>query len=88
MLPFELLFYEIKREDLCSEDMSLIKDRLLDTALTSYKNVSSDRDPPENLPPSEYTALKHLSKNKNVVIQKADKGITVVILDINVLILL
>ena len=51
-LPFELLFCDIKSEYLCNEDMSLIKDRLLDTALTSYKNVSSDRDPPENVTPS------------------------------------
>ena len=81
LLPFELLFRDIKREDLCNEDMSLIKARLLDTALTSYQNFSSDRDPPENLTHSEFKALKHLSKNKNIVIQKADKGNTVVILD-------
>ena len=42
LLPFELLFRDIKREDLCNEDMSLIKARLLDTALTSYQNFSSD----------------------------------------------
>ena len=61
--------------------MSLIKARLLDTALTSYQNFSSDKDPPENLTPSEFKALKRLSKNKNIVILKADKGNTVVILD-------
>ena len=61
--------------------MSLIKARLLDTALTSYQNFSSDQGPPENLIPSEFKALKRFSKNKNVVIQKADKGNTVVVLD-------
>ena len=81
LLPFELLFRDIKREDLCNKDMSLIKARLLDTALTSYQNFSSDKDPPENLTPSESKALKRLSKNKNIVIKKADKGNTVVILD-------
>ena len=49
LLPFELLFRDITREDLCNEDMSVIKARLLDTALTSYQNFSSDREPPENL---------------------------------------
>ena len=49
LLPFELLFHDIKREDLCNEDLSLIEARLLDTALTSYQNLSSDRDPPKNL---------------------------------------
>ena len=78
--PFELLFRDIKRENLCNEDMSLIKARLLDTALTSYQNFSRDRDPPENLT-SVFKALKHLSKNEDIVIQKVDKGNTVAILD-------
>ena len=86
LLPFELLFCDIKREDICNAlcnlcNMSLIKARLVDTALTSYQNFSSDRDPPGNLTPSEFKALKYLSKNKNILIQKADEGNTVVILD-------
>ena len=81
LLPLELLFHDIKREDLCNEDICVIKVRLLDTALTSYQNFSSDREPPENLTSSEFKALKRLSKNKDIVIQKADKGNTVVILD-------
>ena len=59
--------------------MSLIKTRLLDAALTSYQNFSSDRDRPENLSSSESKTLKSLSKNKDIIIQKADKGNTVVI---------
>ena len=81
LLPFELLFRDIKREDLCNDDMSVIKAKLPDTALTSYQNFSSDREPPENLTSSEFKAFKCLSKNKDIVIQKADKGNTVVILD-------
>ena len=61
--------------------MSVIKARLLDTALTSYQNFSSDREPPENLKSSAFKALKRLSKNKDIVIQKVDKGNTIVILD-------
>ena len=81
LLPFELLFRDIKREDLCNEDMSVIKARLLDTALTSYQKFSRDREPPENLTSSQFKALKRLSKNKDIIIQKADKGTTAVILD-------
>ena len=81
LLLFELLFHNIKREDLCKENMSLIKARLLDTALTSYQSFSSDRKPSGNLTFSEFKALKHLSKNQYIVIQKADKSNTVVILD-------
>ena len=60
--------------------MSLIKARLLDAALISYQNFCSNRDPPEYLTSSEFKTLKRFSKNKNIVIQKADKGNTVVIL--------
>ena len=42
LLLFELLFRDIKRKDLCNEGMSLIKAKLLDAALTSCQNVSSD----------------------------------------------
>ena len=61
--------------------MSLIKARLLDTALSSYESFSRDQNPSENLTASEFKALSHLSKNKTIVIQKADKGNTIVILD-------
>ena len=64
-----------------SEDLSLIKARLLDTALSSYESFSRDQSPTENLTASEFKALSHLSKNKTIVIQKADKGNTIVILD-------
>ena len=76
-LLFELFFRDIKREDLCDEEMSLIKFRLLETALTSYQNFYSDQQPPENITSSEFKALKRLPKNKDIVIQKADKGNTV-----------
>ena len=58
-----------------------MKARLLDTTLSSYESFSSDWGPSENLTVSEFKALRHLSKNKNIVIQKANKGNTIVILD-------
>ena len=51
-----------KREDLCYEDMFLIEAGLLDTALNSYQNFSSDRHPPENVTPSEFKPLIQLAK--------------------------
>ena len=58
-----------------------MKARLLDTGLPSYESFSGDQSPSENLTASEFKALRHLSKNKNIVIQKADNGNTIVILD-------
>ena len=55
--------------------------RLLDTALSSYESISSDQRPSENLIASKFKAWRHLSKNKNIVIQKADKDNTIVMLD-------
>ena len=53
------------------------------SALTAYQTFSSDQHPPEKLTLSEFKAFKSLSKNKKVyiVIQKADNGNTLVILD-------
>ena len=47
---------------------------MLETSQTSQHNPFSDRDPPENLTSSEFKARKHLPKDKNIVIQKGDKG--------------
>ena len=61
--------------------MSLINARLLDTNLSSYESFYSDQSRSENLTASEFKALQHLSKNKNILIHKVDKSNTIVILD-------
>ena len=82
MLPFELLFRDIKTNDLTTSQSSSIKSKLLDTAFTSYKFFERKR-PVSNLNEAELNALKNHTKNKNLVIQKADKGNTVVIINKN-----
>ena len=42
LLPFELLFRDIKQENLWTEDLSLMKSRLLDTALSSYESFPGE----------------------------------------------
>ena len=42
LIAFELLFQDSKQENLCIEYLSLLKTRLLGTALTSYESFSSD----------------------------------------------
>ena len=61
--------------------MSLIKARLLDTALTSYQNFSSDKNPPENLTLLSLKPLNVCQKIKISSFRKQIKGNTVVILD-------
>ena len=82
MLPFELLFRDIKTNCLTTSQSSSIKSKLLDTAFTSY-NVFERIRPVGNLNEAELNALENLTKNKNLVIQKADKGNTVVIINKN-----
>ena len=82
MLPFEFLFHDIKTNDLTTSQSSSIKSKLLDTAFTSY-NFFQRKRPVSNLSEAELNALENLTKNKNLVIQKADKGNTVVIINKN-----
>ena len=70
MLPFELLFRNIKTNDLTTSQSSSIKSKLLDTAFTSYDFLKRKR-PVSNLREAELNALENLTKNKNLLIQKA-----------------
>ena len=82
MLPFELLFGEIKTNDLTTSQSSSIKSKFLDTAFTSY-NFFERKRPVSNLGEAELNALENLTKNTNLVIQKVDNGNTVVIINKN-----
>ena len=79
LLPFELLFRDIDVLDIPSTDKDFIQGRLRDCAFTSYRDVGKNID--RNLPKEEYFALRTLVRKKDLVIQKADKGNTVVILN-------
>ena len=72
---------DVKQDNLCRDGLFLMNARLLDTALASYESFSSDQSPSEKLTASEFKALRPLSKYKNIVIQNADKGNSIVILD-------
>ena len=60
-------------------DKEFIKSRLRDSGFSSYKVTGKTLE--KNLPKVEFYALKSLPENKDVIIQKADKGNTVVILN-------
>ena len=60
--------------------MPLIKSRLLDTALTSYQNLSNNWGSPENQTPPEIKTSKHLPKSKSIFIHKVGKGNIIVTL--------
>ena len=77
MIPFELLYWDFDSLEVSNLDKEFIKSRLRDSAFSSYKDTSKTF---EILPKTEFDALKILLKNKDII-QKADKGNTVVILN-------
>ena len=76
LLPFEFLFRDIKSNSESSVDLASIKARLLDTAFTSYSAFNEDNSQPFNLSKDEFESLCKLKNESNLVIQKADRQVT------------
>ena len=75
LVHFELFYRDIRNlEILSNEELDFVKTKTKETALSSFREYN--RNPQEKL-----AALTNLSKNKDLVIQKSDKGNSVVIVD-------
>ena len=81
LLLFELLFRDIDFCEIPSYDKEFMRSRVRNCAFTSVRDLSKINE--NNLSKKEQLALKDLIKSRDLVIQKADKGITVAILDKN-----
>ena len=80
MVSFELLFRDITTTNLSNNQNETIKSKLRDTAFSSL--TSFDRNKPKNnLTKAELHALNSLKQNNDIIIQKAGKGNTAVIID-------
>ena len=86
MLPFELLYRDIKSEEVPCENLTILKNIFLDTATSSNAKIKSCRIK-SDLSISESKAQRNLTKQKDIIIQKVDKGNTIVIRNIRNLIL-
>ena len=76
MLLFELLYRDISSLRIPNFDLDYVKARLQDYAFSSYKGASKFME--NNLPKAKFNALKSLIRNKELIVQKADKDNTVV----------
>ena len=77
---FELFYRSIYNLDSISNIiLDFVKIKIKDTALTSFRNYKANL--PRNLSGEDFKPLQNLSKNTNLVIQKSDKGNSVVIFD-------
>ena len=80
LLQFELLYRDTLQFNLPSEKRDLLKNKLKDICFSTLNSYNFDKVN-TNLTESESKALKELIRRKDLVIQKADKGNTVVITD-------
>ena len=72
MLPFELLYKDVDSLEVCNLNKELIKSRLRYYAFSSYQNTGKTLE--KNLSKEKFVVLKILLKNKDIVVQKTDKG--------------
>ena len=82
MFPFELLLCDIKNTNLSIPQTKAFKSKTLDIAFFSFDSFDNNKMR-SNLCKEELKALHNLRKQKHLVIQKADKGNTVVITEKN-----
>ena len=81
LCQFELLYRKTLDLSMSTEDRDCFKTKLKDFALSSFRKLNDNCTLENNLSSEELSALKSLMSNKNIIIQKADKGNTVVITD-------
>ena len=81
LLPFELLYRDIFDENSPPENLLHLKSGIKDQALSTYRLYNKKDHRFENLSEDEYEAFVNLANNNDVIIQKADKGNTVVLID-------
>ena len=83
MLPYEVFYRGIKKFAKTPEDEIHFHARLKNVAVSSFSSFKQQSSKHSNLTPDELESLNNLVQNGNIVIQKADKGNTVVICDKN-----
>ena len=80
LCPFKLLYREVSDFSKDSSDKELLKSKLKELGLSSHRRLKHNILE-ENLSKKELESLKNLSKNPDIIIQKSDKGNSVVILN-------
>ena len=79
LLPFEMVSRDIKTMDVPSSYLDIIKVALKEYAYSSFKKYNFLKE--LNLSRDEYNALKNLLSLKNFIIQRSDKGNSVVLMN-------
>ena len=80
LCPFELLYHKVSDFSKESSDKELLKSKLKKLGLSSHRRLKHSILE-ENLSKKGIGSLKNISKNSDIIIQKSDKGNSVIILD-------
>ena len=81
MTQFEILYRSTIDYSITAEEKDRFQTKLKDIALSSFKRFSDNCKFENNISAEEINSLKALMRNKDIIIQKADKGNIVVITD-------
>ena len=82
LLSFELLYRDVLDDEKKDDDALMhLKSKVKDIGLSSFRFYNKKDHRFENLTEDEYEAFLNLKSNKNIIIQKADKGNSVVVID-------
>ena len=79
MTPSELFYREIRKLPIEDHELEKLKTEIKKEAYSSFDNYNFWNE--LNINKEEYLALKGLSSNKNIILQKADKGNSVVLVN-------
>ena len=79
MTPFELFYREIRKLSIEDHELEKVKTEIKKEAYSSFDNYNFWNE--LNISKEEFLALKGLSSNKDIILQKADKGNSVVLVN-------
>ena len=79
---YELLFRDIKLlKGIKQENIDSIRSFLKNAAISSCRDYNDKKHHPNNLTKDEFNALKQLASNNDIIVQKADKGNAIVLIN-------
>ena len=82
VFAFELLYRNVINGERKDDDSPMhLKSKIKNVGLSSFRLYNKKDHRFENLTEDEYEAFLSLKSNKNIIIQKADKGNSVVVID-------
>ena len=81
LLPFDLVYRNVLQDDVNEDETLHLKSKIKDIGLSSFRLCNKKYHRLENLSKEEYEGFINLKNSKNIIIQKVDKGNSVLMID-------